>query len=224
MTAVDADLAAEITSWGALSIKKTELAIDALVERHDPGALRRSQASASNRKVQFGSPADAPGLTSLWARLHSADAAIGEKNVQDLAYSVCERDPRSGPRRPDQRERRRQRRGRRSRRAGRAGRNSLARHQTTRRLSTRPTDDTVCCSHRACVRSGLSGSGGVRVRRRDRARPVADPAPGRCPDPPHHSPRPHRPREPLHPLTRARRVPPLPRPDMPLPRLRQTRH
>jgi hypothetical protein len=43
MAAVDADLAAEITSWGALSIKKTERAIDALVERHDPGALRRSQ-------------------------------------------------------------------------------------------------------------------------------------------------------------------------------------
>ncbi|MGB0875891.1 MAG: DUF222 domain-containing protein [Mycobacterium sp.] len=95
MAAVDTDLAAEITSWGALSITKTEQAIDALVERHDPGALRRSQESTSNRDVQVGSPGDPPGLTSLWARLYSSDAALIDKCVQELAYSACEHDPRS---------------------------------------------------------------------------------------------------------------------------------
>ena len=41
---------------GALSVAKTEAAIDALVEQHDPGALRRSRESASGHTVEFGSP------------------------------------------------------------------------------------------------------------------------------------------------------------------------
>ena len=49
MAAVDAALADRITGWGALSVAKTEAAIDALVEQHDPGALRRSRESASGR-------------------------------------------------------------------------------------------------------------------------------------------------------------------------------
>ena len=56
MAAVDAALADRITGWGALSVAKTEAAIDALVEQHDPGALRRSRESASGRTVEFGSP------------------------------------------------------------------------------------------------------------------------------------------------------------------------
>jgi hypothetical protein len=42
MAAVDEALADRITGWGALSEKKTEAAIDALVEEFDPAALRRS--------------------------------------------------------------------------------------------------------------------------------------------------------------------------------------
>lgn len=96
MAAVDAELAEQITCWGALSITKTENAIDALVERHDPGALRRSRESAGSRDVQFGSPTDPPGIASLWARLYSSDAALIEKRVCDMAQTVCEQDPRSG--------------------------------------------------------------------------------------------------------------------------------
>ena len=65
MAKVDAALAARITGWGALSVAKTEAAIDALVEEHDPSALRRSRESASGR------------------------------TVEELARSVCEADPRS---------------------------------------------------------------------------------------------------------------------------------
>ena len=46
--AVDAELAAQISSWGAQSAAKTEAAIDEMVDRHDPGALRRSRESASS--------------------------------------------------------------------------------------------------------------------------------------------------------------------------------
>ncbi|WP_337761680.1 HNH endonuclease signature motif containing protein [Mycolicibacterium vanbaalenii] len=77
-----------------MSIKKTAQAIDELIERHDPGALRRARDGVPNRDVQFGSPGDPPGYTSLWARLFSADAALDEKCVQEMAYSVCDRDPR----------------------------------------------------------------------------------------------------------------------------------
>ena len=37
MAKVDAALAARITGWGALSVAKTEAAIDALVDEYRPG-------------------------------------------------------------------------------------------------------------------------------------------------------------------------------------------
>ena len=37
MATVDTELAAQVTAWGVLSIAKTEQAIDALVDAHDPG-------------------------------------------------------------------------------------------------------------------------------------------------------------------------------------------
>ena len=95
MAAVDAALAERVVRWGALSVKKTEDAIDALVDEHDPGALRRTTESASQETVQFGSPTDVAGTTTIWARLNSADAALIEQSVEALARSVCDADPRS---------------------------------------------------------------------------------------------------------------------------------
>ena len=94
MAAVDAALAQRITRWGALSIAKTEAAIDALVDEHDPAALRRCREAASSPTVEFGSPCDVPGTTSMWARLASPDAAVIEAVVDDVARSVCPDDPR----------------------------------------------------------------------------------------------------------------------------------
>ena len=95
MAAVDAALAERITGWAALSIAKTEAAIDALVDEHDPGALRRSRESASTPTVEFGSPADVPGTTSMWARLAAPDAALIEQRLDETAHATCEADPRS---------------------------------------------------------------------------------------------------------------------------------
>ncbi len=94
MASVDAALAERITGWGALSVAKTEAAIDALVEEFDPAALRRSRESASSPTVEFGSPGDPPGTTTMWARLNSTDAVLIEESVEELARSVCEADPR----------------------------------------------------------------------------------------------------------------------------------
>ena len=95
MAAVDAELAARVRHWGALSINKTEDAIDALVERHDPAALREARAAVSERTVEFGSPADPAGITSMYARLYGPDAAFVEAQVEEMVHSVCEADPRT---------------------------------------------------------------------------------------------------------------------------------
>ena len=81
--------------WGALSIANTEAAIDALVDEYDPAALRRCRESASSPTVQFGSPTDVAGTTSMWARLYAPDAALIEARVEEMARSVCEDDPRT---------------------------------------------------------------------------------------------------------------------------------
>jgi Domain of unknown function (DUF222) len=94
LTAVDADLADRVTRWGALSVKKSEDAIDALVEEHDPGALRRATQAAVTETVEFGSPNDVPGTTTIWARLNAAHAALMEHTVEEMARSVCDAEPR----------------------------------------------------------------------------------------------------------------------------------
>ncbi len=94
MAAVDAALAERVVRWGALSVKKTEEAIDALIDEHDPGALRRATESAAEPTVRFGSPLDVAGTTTIWARLNSADAALIEQSVEEMARSVCDADPR----------------------------------------------------------------------------------------------------------------------------------
>ncbi|MBB2992614.1 hypothetical protein FHR72_004118, partial [Mycolicibacterium iranicum] len=94
IAAVDADLAAEILTWGARSAKKTEAAVDAVVARHDPDALHKSRESEVGRSVDFGQPGDAPGYTTVYARMFAGDAAAGERTLTAMAYSVCEADPR----------------------------------------------------------------------------------------------------------------------------------
>lgn len=95
MAALDADLAAEILGWGPLSVKKTRTHIDDLVERHDPGALRKARASENQRSVSFGNPTDAPGFTSVNAVMFNCDAATAERNLTQMVYGVCDSDPRT---------------------------------------------------------------------------------------------------------------------------------
>jgi hypothetical protein len=99
MANVDAALAQRITRWGALSAKKTEESIDNLIDNFDPGAVRRAQEAASGETVQFGSPADPAGITTVWARLNSPDAALMEQSVEALSRSVCDADPRNADQR-----------------------------------------------------------------------------------------------------------------------------
>jgi hypothetical protein len=94
MAALDRRLAHRVSRWGALSEKKTEAAIDHLVDQIDPGALRRSRAG-SQRDVQFGSPSDEAGFMTMWARVYATDGAAIKQRVEQMAHSVCEADPRT---------------------------------------------------------------------------------------------------------------------------------
>lgn len=95
IAAVDADLAAEILGWGPLSVKKTDAAIDSIVERHDPDGVHRSRPDSLDRTVEFGQPGDAPGFSTIFARLFAGDTAAGQRTVTAMAYSVCDADPRT---------------------------------------------------------------------------------------------------------------------------------
>ncbi len=99
LAAVDGELAQRITRWGTLSQKKTVIAIDALVEQHDPGALRRTQQANGEETAQFGAPTDVPGMMTIFARVNAADGALMEHNVTEIAGSVCDADPRTAEQR-----------------------------------------------------------------------------------------------------------------------------
>jgi Domain of unknown function (DUF222) len=92
---VDSTLATEALGFGPLSVAKTEQAIDAIVDRHDPAALRRTRAAARGRQVVIDSPHGRDGTTSFWGTLFSTDAAMLERRLTQMARGVCDGDPRT---------------------------------------------------------------------------------------------------------------------------------
>jgi hypothetical protein len=91
---VDAALATLVQQWGAMSLDKTDQAIDALIAEHDPYALRRTQDKARGRAVDVFLD-DATGLATLWATLFATDAAAFDQRLDSLASTVCDNDPRT---------------------------------------------------------------------------------------------------------------------------------
>ena len=102
LAAVDAELAAAITGWGALSPAKLDTQLDVLIDRHDPAAVLSQRAAARRRDVQLGAPDDEAGTTSLWGRLLATDGALLTRRLDAMAQAVCRTDPRTvGERRSD---------------------------------------------------------------------------------------------------------------------------
>jgi Domain of unknown function (DUF222) len=75
MGKVDAEVAAEVIGWGALSVAKTEAAIDYWVDRYDPHALVRTELSARGRHVDVVPTDGGTGLAWIEGTLFSTDAA-----------------------------------------------------------------------------------------------------------------------------------------------------
>lgn len=102
LTSIDAAIAERAGQWDALSAYKLEQAIDAVIDTHDPGAIRRTQAGTRSRDVSFGGTNSETGTTSMWARLLGTDAAVLERRLAQMAHAVCDDDPRTiGQRRAD---------------------------------------------------------------------------------------------------------------------------
>ncbi len=92
---VDTALAGAAISLGPLSANKTAEAIDAIIDRHDPAAVRRTRAGARCRDVVITAADDQSGTAHLWASLFATDAAVLDRRLTAMAYQVCDDDPRT---------------------------------------------------------------------------------------------------------------------------------
>ncbi len=92
---VDKTLAEDAARFGPLSVNKTAQAIDAVVDRYDPGALRHTRAAARSRDVVIDAAQDEAGTAALWGRLYATDAAVLDRRLTQLAHEVCDDDPRT---------------------------------------------------------------------------------------------------------------------------------
>lgn len=92
---VDKTLAEDAVLFGPLSINKTAQAIDAVVDRYDPGALRRIRAVARGRNVVIDTADIRSGTAALWGSLLATDAAVLDRRLTQLAHDVCKEDPRT---------------------------------------------------------------------------------------------------------------------------------
>lgn len=96
---VDAALAADAHCYGPLSVPKTAAAIDAIVERHDPAAVRRHRVGARGRDVVINAADQNSGTADFWGSLLAHDAALLDKRLNTMARDICPEDPRTMPQR-----------------------------------------------------------------------------------------------------------------------------
>ncbi|OBK28722.1 hypothetical protein A5634_01245 [Mycobacterium asiaticum] len=92
---VDKTLAEDAVQYGPLSANKTAQAIDAIIDRYDPGALRKTRASARSRDVVVDIANDESGTAAFWGRLYASDATVLNRRLTQMAGEVCDDDPRT---------------------------------------------------------------------------------------------------------------------------------
>jgi hypothetical protein len=90
---IDTDITAKATRWGKLSKKKLDACIDLIVNKHDPGALKRTRKTVRDRKIWFGESKD--GVTEFAGFMDSVDAALLKQRATLMAKAVCKDDPRT---------------------------------------------------------------------------------------------------------------------------------
>ncbi|WP_264035569.1 13E12 repeat family protein [Mycolicibacterium tokaiense] len=87
LATVEAHLAEAATTWGALSVKKLDDAIDVWVNRFDPAAVRQVRVRVRDRGVEILETKD--GVTEVLLRLTGADAALYWQRITAMAKGVC---------------------------------------------------------------------------------------------------------------------------------------
>ncbi|GAA1666574.1 HNH endonuclease [Mycolicibacterium murale] len=93
LATVEAHIAEAATTWGALSVKKLDDAIDVWVNRYDPAAVRQVRVRVRDRGVEILETKD--GVTEVLLRLTGADAALYWQRITAMAKGVCPDDPRT---------------------------------------------------------------------------------------------------------------------------------
>ncbi|ANW63131.1 hypothetical protein BCA37_05495 [Mycobacterium sp. djl-10] len=93
LAVVETHLAEAATTWGALSVKKLDDAIDVWVNRYDPAAVRQVRVRVRDRGVEILETKD--GVTEILLRLTGADAALYWQRITAMAKGVCIDDPRT---------------------------------------------------------------------------------------------------------------------------------
>jgi hypothetical protein len=93
LATVESHIAEAAATWGALSVKKLDDAIDVWVHRYDPAAVRQVRVRVRDRGVDILETKD--GVTEVVARLTGADAALFWQRITGMAKGVCKDDPRT---------------------------------------------------------------------------------------------------------------------------------
>jgi hypothetical protein len=92
---IDAEIAARAGSYTTASDTDVELAVDAIIDEHDPDAVRRYRDATKGLDVQFGKPDDVTGTASVFGRILATDAEVAARVLNAMADTVCRDDPRS---------------------------------------------------------------------------------------------------------------------------------
>lgn len=92
---IDAEIAANITGWGALSVAKQEAEIDYWVDHYDPAAVVRAENAARSRRVDVMPGAEGSGTCFVEAVLYAHDGEVMDRRLDAMARGVCDADPRT---------------------------------------------------------------------------------------------------------------------------------
>ncbi|MHA0285912.1 DUF222 domain-containing protein [Mycobacterium sp. C3-094] len=92
---LDNHFADAVAGWGVLSQKKLDAAIDVWIETYDPDAVRRVRDRSRDRSFTIGDRHDGSGITEVYGRLATPDAALLATRLAMMIASVCEHDPRT---------------------------------------------------------------------------------------------------------------------------------
>src|SRR5690349_7500734 len=92
---LDAAIAADVEAWGTLSVAKAETAIDAWVDRIDPGALRRTESASRGRYLVIVAGTDGSGVDTIEGVLLAHHSAALNERLRGLLRGVCAKDPRT---------------------------------------------------------------------------------------------------------------------------------
>ena len=102
LSEVDADIAEKATRWGPLSDDRLGKALDAVIDRYDPDAVRRAREVVKTRDMHIGAAEDPNEIVAIWGHVMAGDAAVFKARVTAMLNGLCAEDPRSaGVRRSD---------------------------------------------------------------------------------------------------------------------------